>query len=939
MAHRTNVFGTVGIVAFLIFSSLMIITPLTVVDTASAWTPPAGTKIWNATEDGLASVAANWKPASAPTTGETVIFNETSVENCTWDLEVSLDNFTIENTFTGWVNQTVDFSVSNYSQAGGTYSADWSTAPELTVAANYTITDGTLNSGRVLIVMTGDGGHIYTTPYVVPRGIAVSGNVTVSSAYSSMAMRSLAVDADCTFNIYNITLTNTLYDTGWSYSNKGQITTTGSGRIGFASASLQTRTVTLGNISCDADMVAIVSTSAPAVVNLGGIANLTGNLTLDSQHATHTLTVNQASYLMNATQITIESNAVLNASNAINANVTVLLEGVLTNGADCVVDGSVDLINGSLTGTAYALTVTEYVTNAFGRMIQGTGTWRFGAYAQNGNTSVFYQNATLEVLGDFTVAQVALDFSERETVITSDDWLGPGNGFAVAENGDWLYFVRNGSSHAEAGDYANMDLYRSEDAGGNWTLEATLLNYTDLDVRNYAAGTTQTGRVIVVFGTLDCDNYTAYYSPITCHYIYSDDDGATWSSVYDMPSSTTGGYADDSISPYGDVVVSGSRIGVALYGGNNSQNSSMVKWFYSDDDGATWACSDISEITYYGDTDGRITETEVIDIGSDRLIALSRVNNYGYALMHTSNDAGGNWTERGYVETMNYVSPHKMFLFEHQSIDYILSITYYSICLYSVAPAEDVYRIGPDAFPVAENITGGWPSDVGKYGVGTFDMDNATIYVLSSYEGDCLVKSQRITMNDTVSQTWFSGGTVIMLGADTGLTTITGNNPDGLTISANGVTVSVPDGVINGTVTVSATRWTMVFSDNPAASITYHIIGLSSEYGYQVYRDGQVIATGTGPSFTFTVAGGGDFEIQIWYGRTVSSLVLLTVDMVALGVVVSIISGLVIPIANSMKRDGKRVRLEDVTGKLIRTVVFVVVALIMWGFMRTVVLG
>ena len=80
------------------------------------------------------------------------------------------------------------------------------------------------------------------------------------------------------------------------------------------------------------------------------------------------------------------------------------------------------------------------------------------------------------------------------------------------------------------------------------------------------------------------------------------------------------------------------------------------------------------------------------------------------------------------------------------------------------------------------------------------------------------------------------------------------------------------------------------------------MIGLSSEYGYRVYQDGGVISTGIGSWFTFSATGAGYFEIEIWNDDTVSSMIVLTVNMVGLGILVSVIAGWVMPFSRAIKK-------------------------------------
>lgn len=135
----------------------------------------------------------------------------------------------------------------------------------------------------------------------------------------------------------------------------------------------------------------------------------------------------------------------------------------------------------------------------------------------------------------------------------------------------------------------------------------------------------------------------------------------------------------------------------------------------------------------------------------------------------------------------------------------------------------------------------------------------------------------------------------------------------------------------------SALAWTAsVFTSG--TSVFYVVYKLSSDSGYKVYLDGNVIATGTGPTLSFTATGGGEFEVVVWYPKTVSSMVLLTVNMVGLGILVSVIAGWVIPFSRAIKA-GRYTNTNQMMKELMRGFIFIVVALIMWTMLHNVAIG
>ena len=82
------------------------------------------TNTWIASSPGLASDGAHWSLGRAPVDGDDVVFDGTSVNNCSWDLDASLvtvHSITIAAGYTGTVTQgDVDTRIGagGYSQCG-----------------------------------------------------------------------------------------------------------------------------------------------------------------------------------------------------------------------------------------------------------------------------------------------------------------------------------------------------------------------------------------------------------------------------------------------------------------------------------------------------------------------------------------------------------------------------------------------------------------------------------------------------------------------------------------------------------------------------------------------------------------------------------------------------------------------------------------------------
>ena len=97
------------------------------------------TRIWTGGgADTLASDAANWSGSSVPYNGDDVIFDDTSVKDCDWDIDVPIHSIRMNSGYTGTV--TVDSSLS--------------------ISDDLIISDGKLITGNAIIF--GNGASVYS---------------------------------------------------------------------------------------------------------------------------------------------------------------------------------------------------------------------------------------------------------------------------------------------------------------------------------------------------------------------------------------------------------------------------------------------------------------------------------------------------------------------------------------------------------------------------------------------------------------------------------------------------------------------------------------------------------------------------------------------------------------------------------------------------------
>jgi hypothetical protein len=106
------------------------------------------TNTWSAAGAGNASVDANWSAGHAPAVGEDIVFNNTSVQNCNWNISVNgLNSTTVAATYSGSLSVSVTqygISWGAVAIAGGTITGSGGAGYRMW-ATSLTITGGTIN--------------------------------------------------------------------------------------------------------------------------------------------------------------------------------------------------------------------------------------------------------------------------------------------------------------------------------------------------------------------------------------------------------------------------------------------------------------------------------------------------------------------------------------------------------------------------------------------------------------------------------------------------------------------------------------------------------------------------------------------------------------------------------------------------------------------------
>lgn len=221
-------------------------------------------------------------------------------------------------------------------------------------------------------------------------------------------------------------------------------------------------------------------------------------------------------------------------------------------------------------------------------------------------------------------------------------------------NGVLTQIYRAGTGHVGTGDFGVTILRRSLDRGKTWHGINPAESYTvisseaNIDHRSQGAFYTNTGRLIVMYGRYTGTAWTG----MDTRYIYSDNDGVTWSSPVILPGSATTTVGITPALPYANKCVynSSGTIIYPLYEYVTS-TSSRIKLVGSSDNGVTWSEYSIP----FSDGTMLASEAVIEDFGDGLFLMIVRrttdpTGNF-YPFILRSNDYGLNWA--GVSETMN----------------------------------------------------------------------------------------------------------------------------------------------------------------------------------------------------------------------------------------------------------------------------------------------
>lgn len=219
----------------------------------------------------------------------------------------------------------------------------------------------------------------------------------------------------------------------------------------------------------------------------------------------------------------------------------------------------------------------------------------------------------------------------EESLVSADHTA---EGFLVTlSDGNIMHLYRNdpGESGGHTGNGTNIMKRTYNVSTKEWGPSTVVYAEPTYDARNVHGGITSEGRIVMFFRRYDA----VLQSHIDLDFMYSDDDGATWTNRATVSNSFAFAL------PFGDMIYVPTKGYMKGYNG-----SSEVAVQFSAD-GSSWdsetIVQDYSESKTY-----RIDETSFVYIGDGKIIALTRDERREKGHMYyqmTSSDYGTTWTE------------------------------------------------------------------------------------------------------------------------------------------------------------------------------------------------------------------------------------------------------------------------------------------------------
>jgi len=210
----------------------------------------------------------------------------------------------------------------------------------------------------------------------------------------------------------------------------------------------------------------------------------------------------------------------------------------------------------------------------------------------------------------------------------------------VLPSGKLAIVYREGISHASVGDVGIIRIRTSIDSGNTWSEAITIQSDDTYDLRNVTGGVSPDGRLVVAIIRYD-PGATSYSGFIDARYIYSEDEGETWSdpAILSEPEGASNWY-----DFHGAMIAIGDGLVLLpAYGDDGTNYSEYV--LRSSDGGKTWD----EPVTVATSTTLQWDEASHVYLGNGTIVGLCRIHNDTTLRQVLSYDNGLTWTDQGYV--------------------------------------------------------------------------------------------------------------------------------------------------------------------------------------------------------------------------------------------------------------------------------------------------
>ena len=287
---------TIGNISACVIAVLLLISPLLLLNISPYETATNDTSelpkrayilagaayVWDAPADGVASLDTNWDPVGVPGAGDSLIFDATSVFNCTIDITAALSVISMQTGFTGRVIQGANIAAGKFWIGAGTWAGSSSYTLTITISLTRNESTGVTPPGTKLI-MAGAGATITGCMWINSLTISESASLLWGGALDGTVAEinieggSISILSGKTLTLaLNTSLRVQTYHPLFDWTNSGSVG--GEGVISFLFANLdlyRIRTITFGEIDCYTTIRHLGGGIGPRICYFGGTASFT----------------------------------------------------------------------------------------------------------------------------------------------------------------------------------------------------------------------------------------------------------------------------------------------------------------------------------------------------------------------------------------------------------------------------------------------------------------------------------------------------------------------------------------------------------------------------------------------------------------------------------------------------------------------------------------